>query len=88
MELCSALLYIMAQKGISQQQLSRLSNINRSHLYKILHGKHQPSLNLLQRLANALGVKTWEIMYLAELLQILSDFVPMSHDSYAERVLR
>lgn len=88
MELSLALLYIMAQKGISQQQLSRLSQINRSHLYKILHGKHQPSLELLRRIASAMELKTWEIVYVAELLQTLNDFAPERHDLHIERALR
>lgn len=88
MELGLALLYIMAQKGITQQQLSRLSDINRSHLYKILRGKHQPSLELLRRIAIVLELKTWEIVYLAELLPALNDFVPERHDLYIERALR
>lgn len=45
------------RKGISQEVLSGLADIGRTHLSAIERGERKPTLETLYRLANALDVK-------------------------------
>ena len=51
----------MKVNDLSREQLCRSAGINRSHLYKVLTGRHTPSVLLLSRLAQALKVKPSEL---------------------------
>ena len=42
--------------GISQEDLSSLANVERSHMGKLERGEHLPSLQIILRLGDALGV--------------------------------
>ena len=42
--------------GISQEDLSSLANVERSHMGKLERGEQLPSLQIILRLGDALGV--------------------------------
>ena len=50
------------KKGISQEVLSGLADIGRTHLSAIERGERKPTLETLYRLANALDVNMSDIM--------------------------
>jgi transcriptional regulator with XRE-family HTH domain len=43
-------------KGMSTRELARAARISTETVYAIEHGKRQPSVTTLEKLANALGV--------------------------------
>ena len=49
--------FFRKQKGISQEVLSGLADIGRSHLSAIERGERKPTLETLYRLCSALDVK-------------------------------
>lgn len=49
--------YFRKRSGLSQEVLSGLADIGRSHLSAIERGERKPTLETLYRLANALDVK-------------------------------
>lgn len=49
--------FFRKQKGISQEVLSGLANIGRSHLSAIERGERKPTLETLYRLCSALNIK-------------------------------
>ena len=50
-------------KGLSQTQLAKLGKVDRSYLVKLEGGeKKNPSLDVLKRLARALGVPVTELL--------------------------
>ena len=54
------------RKGLSQEKLSGLAGISRSHLAAIENDKKTVRLDTLWRLADALGVKPDELIRMAE----------------------
>ena len=51
------------EKGLSQEELAeRLGMASHAHLSRLESGRKQPTLEMLFRLADALGVKAWEIV--------------------------
>lgn len=50
------------QKGVSQEVLSGLADIGRTHLSAIERGERKPTLETLYRIANALDVKMSDIV--------------------------
>ncbi len=58
--------YVLAQyrmkKGLSQEVLSGLAGIARTHLSMIENGSRKPTLDTFFRLCNSLGVKPSEVM--------------------------
>lgn len=42
-------------KGLSQTELAKLLDVDRTYINQIERGKKIPSLNLLERIADALG---------------------------------
>ena len=54
------------KKGISQEVISRLADIGRTHLSAIERGERKPTLETLYRIANALGVKMSDIVLAIE----------------------
>lgn len=53
---------LRAKKGISQEVLSGLANIGRTHLSAIERGQRKPTLETLYRLSCALGVSMSEVV--------------------------
>ncbi len=49
--------YFRQQKGISQEVLSGLADIGRSHLSAIERGERKPALETLYRICNAPDIK-------------------------------
>jgi len=47
---------IRKQKGLTQMELAELVGVNRFHISKIERGKRSPSVKLLVKIANVLGV--------------------------------
>lgn len=54
------------EKGISQEVLSGLADIGRTHLSAIERGERKPTLETLYRISNALDIKMSEIVLLIE----------------------
>ena len=54
------------QKGVTQEVLSGLSDIGRTHLSAIERGERKPTLETLYRISRALGVNMSEIIILIE----------------------
>ena len=50
------------QRGLTQEQLSELVGVVHSFICSLESGKKQPSLTMVFRLADALGVKPGEFM--------------------------
>ncbi len=50
------------ERGMTQEVLSGLSNIGRTHLSAIERGERKPTLETLYRISLALGVKMSEIV--------------------------
>ena len=57
---------LRTEKGLSQEQLSGLAGISRSHLAMIENGRKTPRLDTLWRLAEALDIMPSQILELAE----------------------
>jgi transcriptional regulator with XRE-family HTH domain len=49
---------LLAERGLSQRKLAQLIDLNPSHLSRVLRGadRTRPSIDLIQRVADALGV--------------------------------
>lgn len=61
--------FFRQQKGVSQEVLSGLADIGRSHLSAIERGERKPTLETLYRICNALDIKmSTFILKLEELL--------------------
>ena len=49
---------LMAERGINQKQLSKLSGITESSISRYLHGTQRPRLDIVVTIAKALHVET------------------------------
>lgn len=56
------ILYYRKKKGISQEVLSGLADIGRTHLSAIERGERKPTLETLYRICNALDVKMSDVV--------------------------
>lgn len=66
-----AIAHFRLEKGVSQEVLSGLADIGRSHLSAIERGERKPTLETLYRICNALDVKMSDvIVYLESLLNL------------------
>ena len=54
------------ERKLSQEVLSGLANIDRSHLSKIELGLRSPTVNALYKIADALNIKASDILIAAE----------------------
>ena len=52
---------ILKEKGMTAKNVSELSKIATPLLSNIINGKVSPSVNTLEKIANALGVEVWEL---------------------------
>lgn len=50
------------QKGLTQEQLSERVEVVRSFVCMLENGKRQPSLDMIYRLADALGIRPGELV--------------------------
>jgi transcriptional regulator with XRE-family HTH domain len=53
-------------KNLSQEVLSGLASMDRSHLSKIELGQRSPTVAVLDKIANAMDIKTSDILRAAE----------------------
>ena len=60
---------LRARRGISQEALADLSGMHRTYLGGIERGRRNPSFTNIRRLADALEVRTSELMQRAEELE-------------------
>ena len=58
--------YLRVRRGMTQEVLSGLSGIARSHLAMIENGSKNPNVDTLWRIAAALGLRLSEMMHLVE----------------------
>ena len=56
MELSERIRFLRKKKGLNQGELAEAIGINPSHLSRLENGKYQPSVDALQRIAQALEV--------------------------------
>ena len=61
-----AIKQLRERKELSQEVLSGLANIDRGHLSKVELGKRNPSIIVIYKLADALGVRGSDILRAAE----------------------
>lgn len=54
--------YLRKQKGWSQEDLALEANINKNYLSDLERGRRNPSLEILERLADAFGI-TLEVLF-------------------------
>jgi transcriptional regulator with XRE-family HTH domain len=54
--------FFRLEAGLSQEELSHLAMIERSHMGKIERGQHLPNLILILRLAEALKIKPGKLL--------------------------
>jgi transcriptional regulator with XRE-family HTH domain len=60
---------LRGQRGISQEELAALSGMHRTYLGGIERGHRNPSLTNIRRIADALRVRTSDLMLRAEELE-------------------
>lgn len=53
---------ITREKGLSDNQVSKRSGITRQQIYAFRHGRTDPKLSTLRRIAAALGCKVSELV--------------------------
>lgn len=53
--------YLRAQKGWSQLTLSIESGVNRNYICDLENGKRNPTLNILEKIANAFSITLEEL---------------------------
>ena len=63
---------LRTERGMSQEVLSGLAGIARTHLTMIENGSKNASMDTLWKLAAALGIRLSELIYMVE-EQVLSD---------------
>ena len=61
-----AIVQLRKEQGISQYNLAIKANITFRYLSDIENGKRNLSLNIIEKIATALGVKTSKIIEIAE----------------------
>lgn len=57
---------IRKELGIAQEELAALAGIERSHMGKIKHGEHMPTLALILRIATGLSTSAADLMAATE----------------------
>ena len=76
------------QAHCSAKELARLAGVSRGHLSQIEHGKKMPSMAVLGRLAQALGVTTSQLLHQTQddvhpwALMTLQESWPMTAEEY------
>jgi len=56
---------VLAARGITVYRLAQLTGITQSHVYRLVSGEQQPSLDVAGRIADALGVTVDELRHSA-----------------------
>ena len=58
---------IRKEKGISQEKLALEADISRRYVYLLESGQCSPTIKILEKIANALHVKIYDIVYRADI---------------------
>ena len=66
MKVGKAIAEIRKAKEISQNKLSKLTNLNRGYIYKLENDQISPSVDMLERIAKELNIKVSDIIINAE----------------------
>lgn len=53
---------ILEQRKLSILALSKMTGITQANLSNIVNGKASPKLEILERIANALEIETWQLL--------------------------
>lgn len=56
------ILRILEDQGVSRNELSRRTGIGQSNMVKLLNGDREIQTDTIQKIADALGVKVWDIV--------------------------
>ena len=56
------ILRILGEQGISRNELSRRTGINQSSMVQLLNGDREIQTDTIQRIADALGVRSTELI--------------------------
>ena len=62
MNINQAIKMLRIRKGFSQEKLAELANLDRSFISMMENGQRNPGLQTLDKLAEFLGFRTWEIL--------------------------
>lgn len=54
------------KKGFSQEELSNLAGLHRTHISLLECGKRSPSMVTIEKIAFAFGMRTWEFVKILE----------------------
>ena len=73
MHIEQALHQFLKTKNYPIAQFARDIGIARSHLYKILHGTHSPTLHTVERMSTALDMTLSEFITMIETASVDSD---------------
>ncbi len=57
---------IREQKGWSQEKLAEMAELDRTYISGIERGLRNPTIIVVQRIADALGVNAWDLLEKAE----------------------
>ena len=66
MEIHLAIQQILKEKEFTISEISKESGLTRSYIYKVLNGKHSPTIYTLSRFADALEISLSELIMVAE----------------------
>ncbi|NCB01968.1 MAG: XRE family transcriptional regulator [Spirochaetia bacterium] len=66
MDIHLAIQHILTEKNITISAVSRESGLTRSYIYKVLSGRHSPTIYTLSRFAEALEMPLSELIMVAE----------------------
>lgn len=50
------------QKGLTQEKLAELADLDRAYIYHLEHGKKEPSLTTIFKIAKGLNIKPGELI--------------------------
>jgi transcriptional regulator with XRE-family HTH domain len=54
--------FLLTVENLTIQELADRCDMRRSYLSRLIHGHHSPSLDVIEKIANSLGVKPHEII--------------------------
>lgn len=61
-QLANSLKALRQARGLSQENLSSIAGLDRTYISMLERGKRKPSLETIEKIATALGMKSWELV--------------------------
>lgn len=61
-QLADSLKSLRQARGLSQENLSSIAGLDRTYISMLERGKRKPSLETIEKIATALGMKSWELV--------------------------